>query len=136
MSGSERSTNNVHSAIPEVVRNYINAYNSFNVGKMLECLDESIQFTNISDGKVSAEAAGKEAFALMAEQAVGLFSSREQIVRRSISVSNFTLVEIDYHAIVAEDLPSGWKAGSEIQLTGKSLFELKNKLICRLIDEA
>ncbi len=136
MSGSDRTANSVHGALPEVLRTYINAYNSFNVGIMLECLDESIHFTNITDGKISAETAGIEAFELMAQQAVCLFSSREQIVRNSISVSNFILVEIDYQAIVAKDLPNGWRAGSEIQLTGKSLFELDNKLICRLIDEA
>ena len=47
---------------------------------------------------------------------------------------NETIVEIDYHAILAIDLPNGLKAGSELNLTGKSIFKFSENKIIELTD--
>ena len=46
------------------------------------------------------------------------------------------MVEIDYAATVAADLPNGWKAGQELAFRGASYFELSDGLISRIIDES
>ena len=38
-----------------------------------------------------------------------------------------TMVEIDYTATVAADLPNGWKAGQQLAFTGASYFKIPHR---------
>lgn len=124
------------SKLPKAVEAYIAAYNSIDVGGMLSQLSEDVVFKNLSGGELTAEAAGKEAFRALAQAGAAAFSERRQSVRRAITVAEVTLAEIDYRAVVAADLPNGWKAGRTIELEGASLFRLEGGLIAEIIDQS
>jgi len=121
--------------LPELMPDYIAAYNARDVERMLSYLAPGIRFTNLSDGNVTAAASGLDEFADLARAALGLFSSRHQAVRSSLSVAETTIAEIQYTATVAQDLPNGWQQGQQVHLTGLSLFEIKDAHIIRLVDQ-
>ena len=122
--------------LPRPIESYIVAYNAFDVDAMLACLTGDVHFQNIAEGTVNAETRGKEEFATLARAGAAAFASRRQTVTHAITVAGRTMVEIDYTATVAADLPNGWKAGQELAFRGASYFELTDGLISRIIDES
>ena len=122
--------------LPPVVRAYLDAYNAKNVEGMLACLAEDVTFRNISDGAVTAETAGKAAFAALAAFGVEAFASRHQAVTAAITVETITLAEIDYTAVVARDLPNGWQTGQQLAFRGASMFRVEAGLIIELVDQS
>ena len=122
--------------LPEVISRYIAAYNNLHVQGMLDCLTDDVEFQNISSGKMDTHTTSKEDFENLANMGVTAFSSRNQSILNSISVSNTTLVQIDYHAVVAADLPNGWKAGQELKFTGASAFEITDGKISKVVDQS
>lgn len=122
--------------LPDVISDYIAAYDSKDHAQMSALAHADIVFANISDGETTMCIEGRAAFAAQAEQACRLFTWREQSVRDAITVGAFTAARIDYRAELAQDLPNGWAKGRRIELTGRSLFELCDGRIIRLVDES
>lgn len=121
-------------AVPEVVRDYIAAYNNLDIDKMVACLSDDVHFVNRSGGEVSAETQGIEEFRTLAAQAVTILEQRNQTITNSIVCDQHVTLDIDYRARIAIDLPNGWKAGQDIALRGVSLFTLSNGKIVELVD--
>jgi ketosteroid isomerase-like protein len=103
---------------------------------MLACLADNVHFQNISGGEVTAEARDKQRFADMARFGASSFETRHQKVTNAITVAGTTLAEIDYSAVVATDLPNGWKAGQKLAFTGASSFHVEGGRIVRIVDES
>ena len=122
--------------LPEVISRYITAYNNLDVKEMLDCLTDDVEFQNISSGKMDTHTTSKEDFENLAKMGVTAFSSRKQSILNSISVSNITLVPVDYQAVVAAELPNGWKAGQELKFAGASAFEITDGKISKVIDQS
>jgi ketosteroid isomerase-like protein len=118
----------------QLIQTYIDAYNNFDVDGMMNTFAQDVVFKNITDGEVSMELNGKEAFRQQALQALKLFSSRKKSITAINNTGNFTEVEIMYHAVLAADLPNGLKAGQQINLTGKSIFVFGDNKIVSLTD--
>ncbi|MGF1668899.1 MAG: nuclear transport factor 2 family protein [Balneolaceae bacterium] len=117
-----------------LIHSYIRAYNAFDIDGMMELLHPGIEFKNYSVGKVNAEAYGLAEFRALAEQAKQLFSSRTQTLTDLRFEKDKAIAEIDYHGVLAVDLPNGLKAGEEIQLTGRSEFQFKEGKISMITD--
>ena len=124
------------SELPKIITKYISAYNALDVGGMLECLADDVEFQNISNRHINTHTHSKEEFEALANMGVTAFKSRKQSVIRFMTVSNITLVEISYEAIVASNLPNGWTAGQHLSFTGASAFELRDDKIAKIIDES
>ncbi len=124
------------SELPEVISKYIIAYNSLDVARMLDCLTEDVEFRNISNGEVNTHTNSKKEFEALANMGVSAFKSRKQTVTQFMCVSNISLVEICYEAVVAADLPNGWKSGQELSFIGASAFELRDNKIMKIIDQS
>lgn len=122
--------------LPKPIESYIAAYNAIDVDAMLVCLADDVHFQNVAEGAVNAETRGKSEFATLARAGAAAFAARRQTVTHAITVAGRTIVEIDYTATVAADLPNGWKAGQELAFRGASYFELSDGLISRIIDES
>lgn len=120
--------------IPATVRSYIEAYNAKDVDRMIACLAPTVHFRNISSGEVNAETRGIGEFEKLARSGAAAFRERRQRVTNCIVVADRVMVEIDYTAVVATDLPNGWKAGQELRFSGASYFELENGRIVKLVD--
>lgn len=123
-------------ALPDVIKAYIEAYNRKDVEGMLACLADTVSFQNISGGEVTAEAPDKKSFAEMAAFGATAFKMRRQTVTHAITVEDTTLAEIAYSAVVAMDLPNGWKAGQELAFSGASLFRVEAGRIARIVDQS
>ena len=120
--------------VPTIVARYIDAYNRMNVQAMLDCLSGDVRFINRSNGEMTNETHGIEAFRALAEQGVQLFAEREQTILDCIAIDDRAAVRIGYRAKVKTDLPNGWKAGQEIEMTGTSFFMISEGKISEVID--
>ena len=118
----------------QLINQYITAYNNFDIDGMLASLDANIQFENISDGVVNMTLNGLSAFKAQAEQAMNIFSSRQQTVTQFKHSPVQTEVDIAYHAVLAADQPNGMKRGDELNLNGKSVFKFSNDKIVGITD--
>lgn len=121
-------------ALKQLVKAYIEAYNRFDVAGMLAPLHEDVVFRNVSNGKVNLTTTGKEAFHQQAEQATQYFSQREQRVTDWQVKGQRVEVAIDYTAVAAIEFPNGLKPGDALQLQGKSVFEIENGQIISIED--
>ena len=119
---------------PAIVARYIDAYNRMDVQAMLDCLSSDVRFVNRSNGEITNETHGIEAFRALAEQGVQLFAEREQTILDCIAIEDRAAVRIWYRAKVKADLPNGWKAGQEIEMTGTSFFMISEGKISEVID--
>ncbi len=121
-------------SVPTIVARYIDAYNRMNVQAMLDCLSDDVRFINRSNGETTNETHGIEAFRALAEQGVQLFAEREQTILDCIAIDDRAAVRIGYRAKVKTDLPNGWKAGQEVEMTGTSFFMISEGKISEVID--
>jgi steroid delta-isomerase-like uncharacterized protein len=116
------------------VGRYVDAYNARDVDRMLSCLSEDVHFQNFSSGGLDAEARGMGEFAALARMGASAFRERRQTVTNCITVANRVMIEVDYAAVVATDLPNGWTAGQKLSFRGASYFELENDRIVKIVD--
>jgi ketosteroid isomerase-like protein len=118
-----------------LIRRYLDAYNSFDVDGMVETLHPDVEFTNVSDGEVSAAASGVEEFRAMAEKATEIFASRRQTVTAVETEDEGALsIDVTYEGTLAQDLPGGLEAGETVQLEGRSTFGFEDGKIARIVD--
>lgn len=118
----------------QIIANYIEGYNTFNIDKMVADFDEQIVFENISNGETNLSLSGLSAFIQQAEQAKTYFTERTQTIRSYSHQSNQTEIEIDYRAVLAVDLPNGLQKGDELKMQGRSVFEFSGNKIVKLTD--
>lgn len=118
----------------DIIKNYIEGYNSFDVSKMTTDFSDEIVFENIQNGEITMNLNGLEAFKIQAETAKAYFSERQQKIKFFRHEGEKSEIEIAYWGVSAIDFPNGMKKGDSIKLNGKSVFEFKNKKIIRLTD--
>jgi hypothetical protein len=118
----------------KVILDYIDAYNRFDVERMLINMDEAIQFTNIGNGVVNMNLNGINAFKKAAREAADLFLERTQTITSWLFAEDKITIGISYHAILAMALPNGLKKGDELNLQGQSIFLFRGDKIVELTD--
>lgn len=118
----------------QIIENYIEAYNRFDVTQMLADMDDNIRFENISNGETNLVTQGIAELKTQAEQATKLFSQRKQTITGFVFRENEAEIGIDYAGVLAQDIPNGPKAGEEIRLSGKSVFRFSGNKIVELKD--
>lgn len=119
-----------------IIRNYIAAYNRFDTAAMLADLHPNVRFVNSSNGSITMQIDGIDAFRVQAEQAVQFFSQREQTITAIRHDTGQTEVDIDYAAVLAIDLPNELKQGDALRLKGKSIFVIEDGKIVKITDIA
>jgi hypothetical protein len=124
----------MNSQIEQSIKQYIHAYNDFDIEGMLVKLHPSIVFKNISHGKVALITVGLGEFKVQAQKAVTYFRHREQLISDLKIKDQWAEVTIDYTAILAIDLPNGMKQGETLRLKGRSVFRFENDLIISIED--
>lgn len=124
----------MHANREKIIRDYLRAYNRFDIQGMLANLHPEIEFVNISNGETNLTLKGIEKFREQAEIAKAVFTERHQEVISMKSQSDITEVEIDYRGVLAIDLPMGLKKGDTLDLKGKSIFKFSEGKIIKLTD--
>ena len=118
-----------------LIKEYITAYNNFNVEGMLTHMDKDVQFENVSGGQVNLSINGLENLKAQAELAATFFESREQVIKYFNHVDeDETEVEIDFYAVLATDMPNGLKKGQKLQVKGSSIFKFSEDCIVEITD--
>lgn len=118
----------------QIIKNYIEGYNQFDIDKMIVDFNDKIIFENVTNGEVNMSLNGVAEFKEQAEQAKNYFLSRKQTITAFHHFEFKTEIEIDYHAVLAMDFPNGMKKGDELNLKGKSVFEYLDDKIVKLTD--
>ncbi|UKS29718.1 nuclear transport factor 2 family protein [Paenibacillus sp. HWE-109] len=118
----------------EIIENYIEAYNSFDLQGMVKLLHKDILFRNFSNGTMDTETRGIQEFGELAAKSSKIFSSRHQTITQYHAEGDTTEILIDYEAILAVDLPNGLKLGDKLQLKGKSVFGIHEGQISLIED--
>jgi hypothetical protein len=118
----------------EIINNYIDGYNHFDIDKMVINFANTILFENISNGEINMSLSGLTAFKNQAELAKNYFTTRKQTIISFTHTVDETAIEIDYYAILNMDFPNGLKKGAELKLKGKSIFTFLNNKIIKLTD--
>ena len=118
----------------QIIKNYIDGYNEFNVDKMVQDFAVDIVFENINSGEVTMSLSGIAAFVEQANKAKAFFTSRKQLITEIMHIKTGIAIKVAYNAVVAMDLPNGLKKGQELNLNGKSLFEFRRNKIIKLTD--
>ena len=119
----------------EIIDNYIDAYNSFDIDRMVRDMSDDIFFQNISNGEVRLGANSMIELRSQALMSRDIFSERTQTIT-SISESGDEIeVEIDFRAIWAIDMPPmKVRKGDVSSMKAKSIFVIENEKIIRLTD--
>jgi hypothetical protein len=117
-----------------IIQDYIDAYNHFDIEKMIANLNEAIQFKNIANSVTNMTLTGLDLFKEQAENAKHLFSKRTQAVGSFIHRDNETEIDVSFHAILATDLPNGLKQGDKLNIQGRSIFRFAGDRIIELTD--
>lgn len=112
----------------EIIKDFINAYNSFDINAMIRTLHPEVIFKNIYGGEVTASTSGIKEFEKLAYQSASLFKQREQKIKILKEEGDIVSVEVDYNAILS--------AGNVINLRGKSEYLFKDGLIFSITDES
>jgi hypothetical protein len=118
----------------KVILDYIDAYNRFDVERMLINMDQDIKFANISSGVVNMKLDRLSAFEKAAIEAAALFLERTQTITSWLFEEERITVGIHYHAILATNLPNGLKKGDELNLQGQSIFRFVGNRIIEITD--
>ena len=120
----------------QVIVNYIQSYNDFDIEGMTKDLHKDIIFKNISNGEVNLKTEGIEAFIKQAETAKQYFKNRQQTIGSWDFQDEKITISINYKAILAVDLPNGMKTGDTLKLKGQSVFELRDGKIIKIQDQS
>jgi hypothetical protein len=118
----------------DIIRNYIDGYNNFDVSRMVQDFDKNVIFENIQNGEMTMTLDGIDEFKAQAEAAKSYFLERMQKIKVFRHENDKTEIEVEYTAVLAIDFPNGMKKGQKIKLLGKSVFEFQNEKIIRLTD--
>ncbi|MNK79966.1 hypothetical protein D3C87_996630 [compost metagenome] len=118
----------------KIIQNYIEGYNQFDIDKMIADFDESVIFENIQNGETNLTLNGIKEFKAQAEKGKEYFSARKQTITSFIQDEITAIIDIDYYAVLAIDFPNGLKAGQELSMKGKSIFQFLDDKIVKLTD--
>jgi hypothetical protein len=118
----------------EIVQQYIDSYNNFDVEGMIKDLHKDVIFKNISNGEVNLTTTGKSEFESQAKQAMQFFKSRKQTLTNTVVEENSIKLNIDYQGVIAMDFPNGMKENDEIKLVGESIFSFQDDKIIAITD--
>ncbi|MFZ4262499.1 hypothetical protein ACFRAE_10660 [Sphingobacterium sp. HJSM2_6] len=119
----------------QIILNYINAYNLFDVDRMVKDFDEAILFENVRNKIRTDSLQGLEAFKEQAIEAKNYFSQRTQTILKMAHFEQNSIIDITYHAVLAIDFSDDLKAGYVVELQGQSIFEFTEAFkIKKLID--
>ena len=119
-----------------VIEDYINSYNQFDVEAMIKHLHQDVVFENITNDDVDLRTDGIEAFVAQAEKAKQFFSKRQQTILRWDFQDDNVIIDINYQGVLAIDLPGGAMAGDTLELIGTSAFQFEGDQIIAIKDKS
>ncbi|MDX2285411.1 MAG: nuclear transport factor 2 family protein [Bacteroidia bacterium] len=106
----------------QIIEQYIEAYNTFDIGGMLAHAHPDLVFEHRSNGRTELRLEGADAFRRQAETARRMFRERRQTVTAWQAEGDTLTADIDYRAVLDVALPNCMRPGDLMQLKGQSCF--------------
>ena len=97
----------------DLVKKYLEAYNSLDVEGLMELIHPKIRFINISGGETTAEVSGTEEFRVLARQSAGLFKTRKQTLLDFKAGKDKAVIKVAFEGVPSSDIPGGPRAGGK-----------------------
>jgi ketosteroid isomerase-like protein len=120
----------------EILRQYIAAYNHFDIESMLLHLSDDIIFINVTDSEKNTESKGKEEFRKLAVQGARLFTDRQQIIEEWQDDGAKVLCHITFKATLTDETCKQLKMEKHMHVKGTSEFHFDGGKICQIIDKS
>ncbi|MBN8828766.1 MAG: nuclear transport factor 2 family protein [Sphingobacteriia bacterium] len=115
----------------DIINQYINAYNSFNIDGMLILFAENCIFETVTNSDKPVKVTGKNNLKELATTSAKYFEVREQIIRNYIISENKACIEVEFRGKLASEyslkIQGSNKNGGKVQLLGVSIFEFNSK---------
>ncbi|WP_428741036.1 nuclear transport factor 2 family protein [Tenacibaculum sp.] len=118
----------------DLIKTYIEGYNSFDIDKMLSVLNKNIVFENHANNSLTLKLDGINQFKEQAEKIALFFSERKQEIEEIITKEEHYEVHLKYTATLKVDLSEELKKGNQLKLKGKSIFFFQNGTITKIED--
>jgi len=115
-----------------IIRKYIDCYNSFDISGMLSFLSDDIHFTYVSAGMVTAQVSGKTAFEQYAVNAAKRFSVRETIIKSVDMDIDCIEVIVGHYAVLSTCAVNDSFGARYLSTTGLSKFVFEGDVIVEL----
>lgn len=122
------------SKIKEIIQEYFDAYNEFDIERMVALLTEDVSFKNISNGKIILEINGKKSYKHQAESAVPLFEKRKMTINELSFNKDNVEVRLKFKGILGIDVPEDHKKGDKIEDEGRTILKFRDDKICSIED--
>lgn len=120
----------------QLIERYIAAYNAFDIAGMAAVLSPTVRFDNYNEGIKSHETRGIEAFTTLAHASAALFSQRRQTVLSLEFDPDQVIATIVFAGTLAQDMPNGPRAGTEVAMQGSSTFTFDEQSIRSIVDRS
>ncbi|RSC95807.1 nuclear transport factor 2 family protein [Tenacibaculum singaporense] len=117
-----------------LIKTYVEGYNSFDVDKMISVLNKDIVFENYTNNSLTLKLDGINQFKEQAEKVLLFFSERKQEIEEIISKEEYYEVHLKYTATLQVDLSEELKKGNQLNLKGKSIFFFQDDTITKIED--
>lgn len=119
-----------------IIKNYIKAYNSFDIKGMLSDLDSTIEFENQVDGRITLKITGIREFEEQAIRAKNYFMRRQMKVTGWHFENNVITVDVIFEGILAVDSLDDPKMGEILKIKGISEFTFFGEKIIQIVEKS
>lgn len=118
----------------DLIKDYVEAYNRFDVAGMLALLSDDIIFVHQTGKQVTASTHGKAAFRALANLSAEMFSARKQTILALAQRDETIVCKIEFSGTFGQDLLDGTEAGQTINRVGQSEFLIHAGRITKIRD--
>lgn len=118
----------------ELIKTYVDGYNTFNMKKMLLPLHSKIVFENYSKDELTMRLEGIKAFKKQAKKGFEMFSKRRREILSLEHQEDRVVALTSYTATLKVDLGDQMKKGQVMSISGKSIFYFQEDRMSKIED--
>ncbi len=118
----------------QTVRLYVEAYNTFNLKKMMRNLNDSLCYENFNGGELTLSTNTLAHFKIQAQKMMLVFEKRKLVIEQLTELENEVSISFTSKEIFAIDINEDIVAGDVITMSGETIFTFKEKEIIKIVD--
>ena len=120
--------------VADLVRRYVERYNSNDVEGMLDCCTDDVVFETVTNPGGSIKLNGKEEMREVLVATTRAFRERRHQLVRVIVDGDKAAAETVFSGIAAAELGDHVRSGDHVSIRGATIFELQNGRLGRICD--
>ncbi len=120
--------------VGDLVRRYVDRYNSNDVEGMLECCSDSVVFETVTNPGGSIKLNGKEEMREVLVATTRAFRERRHQLVGIIVDGNRAAAETIFSGVAAAELGDHVRSGDHISIRGATIFETRDGRLERICD--